>query len=81
MQRSERWLLKYYVNWLKWEENRKFQFLRNKLAIEKLCDNNNAKYYNTDAEEWEILDYARDLNHYGIESHKKIAKDLLEKIS
>ena len=74
----------FYRTWIKDENNLYFQKLRNKLAIENLCNSRNIKLISADRKDLPCVftnkDLARDLAHRGIKSHKQIADYFLSKI-
>jgi hypothetical protein len=53
---------------------------KNKLAIEKLCDDRKIKFVHDNTEEMKIVDFARDLSHPGTKSNKLFADKILSKV-
>ena len=74
----------FYKAWIEDENNSYFQKLRNKLAIENLCNSRNIKLISFDGEDLTRAflkkDLARDLAHRGIKTHNQIADYFLSKI-
>lgn len=73
---------KYYEHWLSLEENLTLDSLKNKLAIQSLCQENNTKFvFAKSYTEMKFLDYARDLVHSGVKSNKDFAEIILNRIN
>jgi len=66
--------------WLKTEQNMLVNAEKNKLAIEKLCDDRNIQFVHEDVDSLITEDLARDLLHPGIESHNKFSQKLLKNL-
>jgi hypothetical protein len=67
-----------YLNtWLSNETNSTMSALKNTLALEYICLQNKIKFVKYDASNFRRLDYARDLAHPGVESHKELASKML----
>jgi hypothetical protein len=71
-------------DWIIDDNNVYFNRLKNKLAIENLCINRNIKYLYFDSKTFyrthSNRDYARDLTHSGVNSHKLFSEFVLSKI-
>jgi len=72
----------FYKAWIEDENNSYFQKLRNKLAIENLCNSRNIKLISVAWEDLPIYsaDVARDLRHGGVRVNKMIADYFLSKV-
>jgi hypothetical protein len=73
------WFLKH---WFANEENHRLNSVKNKLAIQKMCENLNIPCIILDAEDCmtgsrEELGYARDMLHGGIPAHQRISEKML----
>jgi len=71
----------WYMNYLKEDNNFKVNYQKNKMAIEHLCAQVNAKLLFLHVEDWEFdyrNDLARDLMHPGVNSHGLIANEMLK---
>lgn len=68
---------KFYETWLMNETNLNANLLKNLLAIENICDKNNARFIAIDESEMPRLDLARDLAHRGTRSNREFAKNVL----
>ena len=69
------------MNYLKEDNNFKVNYQKNKMAIEHLCAQVNAKLLFLHVEDWEFdyrNDLARDLMHPGVNSHGLIANEMLK---
>ena len=81
---SKKSFYNFYRTWIEDENNSYFQKLRNKLAIENLCNSRNIKLISADCDDLPYVfaenDFARDLVHFGIKTHKNIADYFLSKI-
>ena len=74
---------RWYMNYLKEDNNFKINYQKNKLAIEHLCSQINTTLLFLHVEDWEFdyrKDLARDLMHPGVESHGLIAKQMLNQL-
>ena len=72
----------FYEHWISLEENLEIHSLKHKLAIQALCQQYNIKFVFAESDtEMEVLDYARDLSHSGIESNKYFAEIILNRIN
>jgi len=70
-----------YKTWSIDENNNYFNQEKNILAIQMLCANRNIKLIVTDSSELQCTDsLARDLAHFGAESHKLVAEKLINLI-
>ena len=67
--------------WIENEENGTINRRKNKLAIQKICDDKGINFLCEDIENFPIVDYGRDLLHPGIESHKVFAGELIKRLS
>jgi hypothetical protein len=63
--------------WLHDETNAAMNVSKNTLALEYICLQNKIKFVKYDASNFRRLDYARDLAHPGVESHKELASKIL----
>ena len=66
--------------WLDTNQNGLLNRRKNKLAIEKLCDDKKIKFVHDNTEDMKIVDFARDLSHPGTESNKLFADKILSKV-
>ena len=66
--------------WLDTNQNGLLNRRKNKLAIEKLCDDRKIKFVHDNTEDLKIVDFARDLSHPGTESNKLFADKILSKV-
>ena len=70
----------YTVHWFMNEENHRINAVKNKLAIEKICDNLNIPfwwYFANDHMTGQGNPPARDLRHCGQEAHEKFVRTML----
>ena len=74
-------LVKFYEQWILNDENIELHSIKHKLAIQALCYQNNIKFVFIKGKEYSTVDYARDLNHAGINSNKQFAVKVLDKIN
>jgi hypothetical protein len=63
--------------WLNTDQNGHINRRKNKLAIQKICDDRGIRFIQDDAENMVIKDFARDLQHPGVESNRLFASKLL----
>jgi hypothetical protein len=70
----------YYKNWVVADKNANINQRKNLLAMQKLCDDKKIKLVYLHFSDFEMLDLARDLNHYGIESNKNFAQKVLKQL-
>lgn len=68
----------FYDAWLSTETNSQMNMLKNTLAIESLCKQNGTRFIKYDSTNFKRLDWARDLGHPGIISHKELAAKILK---
>ena len=73
---------KWYEEYILVEENGIINRLKNKLALENVCQQSNVKFLYITAEDFYgkhklLKDFARDLKHPGIQRHRLFAKNLL----
>ena len=68
----------FYRYWIANDANSKLQQRRNVLAVNQLCDQHGIKFFHREFLNFPLIDKARDLAHYGINSHAQIAKKILE---
>lgn len=62
------------------EENSRLNKIKNKLAVKTIAENNYAKFFSYDTENFPIIDLARDLQHPGIQSNKFFANKILNEL-
>ncbi len=74
-------LVKFYEQWILNDENIELHSIKHKLAIQALCYQNNIKFVFIKGKEYSTVDYARDLNHAGVNSNKQFAVKVLDKIN
>ncbi len=67
--------------WIENEENGTINRRKNKLAIQKICDQKRINFLSEDSENFPMVDYGRDLLHPGIKSHKVFATELIKRLS
>lgn len=67
----------FYRHWLSNDINSNVQHRRNVLAIQQLCSQRNIKFYHKEFLNFPLIDKARDLAHYGINSNRQIAQKIL----
>ena len=65
-------------DWLKTNQNGLINRKKNKLAIQKICDDRGIQFLQDDTENLVPVDFARDLAHPGVESNRSFAKKLLD---
>ena len=71
-------LYNFWRHWIGNDTNSNMNYLKNQLAIKQLCQENNIKYFHIEILKDTIeIDKARDLMHYGIKTHKRIANGIL----
>jgi hypothetical protein len=78
------WFANYFKNYLRYDENLKLNYDKNRLAIEQICQNNRIKFiqtYDGDLRDWSKPDVGRDLAHPGVKSHQHMADIILKKIN
>lgn len=68
----------FFRNWIGNSVNTDMNFIKNQLAIKQLCIENNIKYCHKEFSFLQELDKARDLQHYGVQTHRFIAKKFLD---
>ena len=76
--------LRFYLHYLKYDENLKLNYDKNRLAIEQICQNNRIKFiqtYDGDLRDWSKPDVGRDRAHPGVKSHQHMADIILKKIN
>lgn len=78
--RDKKILQKWYHAYLRNDINGRLNYEKNRLGIEKICNNLNIKYVTTNAIDWIEVDRARDLLHYGRLTHKNVAQEVIQKI-
>ena len=66
--------------WLNTEQNGQINRKKNKLAIQKICDDRGIQSVQDDAENFIVEDFARDLTHPGVESNQMFARKLLGRL-
>jgi len=66
--------------WLNTEQNGQINRRKNKLAIQKICDYRGIRFIQDDAENLVTKDFARDLQHPGVESNRLFASKLLNQL-
>lgn len=69
-----------YSDWITNENNDFFQREKNLLAINQICKERNIKYLEVAPEDYKYIDFARDLAHMGINTHKIISEDIITRI-
>ena len=71
-----------YQHWIKNDYNDFFQREKNTLAIRMLCNTRKIKLIEAEVEDYHQIqiDFARDLAHFGVDTHSLIADDILSKI-
>lgn len=67
-------------NWYSSDINSDLNLLKNTLAIRQLCSERNIKFVELSVLEVNGVDKARDLTHYGEQTHKTIAETFLSKL-
>jgi hypothetical protein len=67
--------------WHSNDTNSNMNYLKNTLAIKQLCDDRHIKYIQQEALSITMTDRARDLQHYGEITNRRIADILLDKIA
>jgi len=70
----------FYNHWLSNENNSALNQIKNRLAIQQLCNSFDIKFVHTSVHNFEFIDQARDLAHPGITSNQKFSKLVLELI-
>jgi hypothetical protein len=60
--------------------NSNMNYLKNTLAVKQLCSENGIKYIQEEVSTVTMLDKARDLQHYGVNTNQCIADMFLAKI-
>lgn len=66
------------LHWMDTDQNGQINRRKNKLAIQKICDDRDVKFLQDDTENLVIMDLARDLLHPGVKSNRLFAKKLLK---
>lgn len=72
---------KWYINYLKEQQNHIINYQKNRLAIENICNQLNTKLLFLHVDDWNFdyyKDLARDLMHPGVKSHRLIANEMLK---
>jgi hypothetical protein len=67
----------FYRYWLSNDVNSNMQHRKNVLAIQQLCSQHGIKFYHREFLNFPLIDKARDLAHYGINSNRQIAEKIL----
>jgi len=67
--------------WLNTEQNGQINRKKNKLAIQKICDDRGIKFVQDNVESLINVDFARDLQHPGTESNQLFARKLLNQLN
>ena len=67
----------FYRHWLMASTNIDMHYTKNIMAVKQLCLDNNAKFYHREFLTFPMVDKARDLAHYGVESNSIVAKEIL----
>ena len=71
----------FWQHWVGNDINCDMSYLKNQLAIKQLCQENNIKYFHVEIlKSVHEIDKARDLMHYGVKTHKRIANGILRKL-
>ena len=75
----------FYYYYLRFDENIKLNYDKNRLAIEAIANKNRIKFIQTHDVEllkgWPKDDLGRDLKHPGVQSHRAMAKRVINKIN
>ena len=66
--------------WIENEQNGLINRRKNKLAIQKICDDRGIRFLHDDSENLNVVDFARDLLHPGVESNRMFAKKLINQL-
>jgi hypothetical protein len=67
-------------HWHSNDTNSGMNYLKNTLAVKQLCSERGIKYIQREAVNIHLLDKARDLQHYGEKTHRRIAAMFLSKL-
>ena len=67
----------FYRCWIANDINVNLHYKKNMLAVAQLCTQHNVKFYHEEFFNFPLVDKARDLLHYGINSNAEIAKKIL----
>jgi hypothetical protein len=67
-------------NWFGNDINGDMNYLKNTLAVKQLCDTRGIKYVHEEALNIHQLDQARDLQHFGTNTHRRIAAMFLSRL-
>jgi hypothetical protein len=70
----------FYNHWLSNNNNSDLNKIRNRLAVNHLCDQLNIKFICVDVKDIPDLDRARDLAHRGVKSNFEFSKFVLNRI-
>jgi hypothetical protein len=70
----------FYKQWSLMEANSYLNKLKNTLALTAVCNSINAKFINFDSNAIKVVDLARDLGHFGIESHRMFSQQVLNSL-
>ena len=71
---------KFMRHWHGNDINCNMNYLKNTLAVQQLCNNRGIKYLQEEALQVHALDKARDLQHFGTRTNRRIAAMLLSKL-
>ena len=69
---------KFYESWMSSDANIEMNRLKNILAIKQLCELSDIKFISYNFEEVGFLDLARDLLHFGVNTHLSLSKQILK---
>lgn len=76
-----KFLRTWYMWHLKSDRNYSMNFEKNQHAVKNICNELNIEYISLERPKlWDITDFGRDLMHYGVETHKKVAQGVIQKI-
>jgi len=70
----------FWQHWITNDLNSNMNYEKNQLAIKAICQQHGVKYLHIEALSVSLLDYARDLQHYGPKTHKGIANKILKSL-
>lgn len=79
--KHNRFISNFYQNWLSSDTNLIMNKIKNTMAINMLCLNQQIKFLSFDSTELKMYDLARDLLHTGIKSNFIFADEVINKLS